>query len=117
VMTPIFDPAPLAESWVEEQLANVEARPEILVNLALVATGDPCGELALAAQRIRAPTLVIHGEADRLIPVAHSRSLYERIARAARAEYHALRDTGHMLHISHPEQISQLVLDWRERLH
>jgi pimeloyl-ACP methyl ester carboxylesterase len=112
VMTPVFAPFPLPDSWVDEQLAFVESRPEILVNMALVASGDPCGQLARAIARIRAPALFVHGSADRLVPAAHSRALYDTLSRSHRAEFHELPDTGHMLHLSHPERIRDLLLAW-----
>lgn len=116
IMTPIFSPYPLSEQWVDEQLANVDKRPEILVNMALVATGDPCGQLARAAELIRAPALFIHGDSDWLVPARYARAVYELIARAGHAEFYLLPKTGHMLQLSHPEAIRDLIMDWRERL-
>jgi pimeloyl-ACP methyl ester carboxylesterase len=43
--------------------------------LAIAASGDRCAELA----RISAPTLVIHGEADPLVPVSHGRDTARRV--------------------------------------
>ncbi|MET0385651.1 MAG: alpha/beta hydrolase [Polyangiales bacterium] len=116
IMRPIFAPHPLARTWIDAQLAVVDRRPEILVNMALVAAGDPCGELARIAPKIRAPTLFVHGDTDWLVPASHPRTLYETIARSVQAEFHELLDTGHMLHISHPDRIQALILDWVRRL-
>lgn len=112
VMEPIFSPAPLSDHWVDRELAVVDGRPEVLVTMGLVATGNPCDQLARGAALIRAPSLFIHGACDRLVPAAHARAVYETIARAVRAEFHQLPDTGHMLHISHPAEIAELVLSW-----
>jgi pimeloyl-ACP methyl ester carboxylesterase len=115
IMTPIFSPHPLSDEWVETQLAVVDSRPEVLVNMALVATGDPCMQLAQTAAAIRAPTLFVHGDSDRLVPARYARAIYEIVSRSCHAEFHELPRAGHMLHISHPEAIAQLSLDWLER--
>jgi pimeloyl-ACP methyl ester carboxylesterase len=116
VMEPIFAPAPLTDAWVDRELAVVDGRPEILVTMALVASGDPCGQLARGAARIRSPSLFVHGDADRLIPVANSRRLYDTIAQASYAEFHELNGAGHMLHISHADRIAELVHAWLQRM-
>jgi pimeloyl-ACP methyl ester carboxylesterase len=116
VMTPIFSPQPLAQRWIDEQLDVVENRPEILVTMALVAFGDPCAQLERNARKIVAPTLFMHGASDRLVPAVHARAIYEIVARSVRAEYYELPQVGHMLHISHPERVRELLFDWLARL-
>jgi pimeloyl-ACP methyl ester carboxylesterase len=116
IMEPIFSPCPLTEQWIEEQLEAVERRPEILVNMAVVAGGDPCGQIGRAASEIRAPALFIHGDSDRLVPAAYPRAIYAVMARSGSAEFHELPNAGHMLHISHAEQIQPLMMDWLTRL-
>lgn len=115
IMEPIFAPHPLSDEWVDRELAVVDARPEILVNMALVASGDPCQQLGDKAANIRAPSLFIHGAADRLVPSMHSRAVFDTVAKRGRAEYHELADTGHMLHISHAPAIADLMLAWHSR--
>ena len=117
IMTPIFAPHPVSDEWLETQLAVVDSRPEVLVNMALVATGDPCAQLAQTAAAIRAPTLFVHGDSDRLVPARYARAIYDIVSRQCPAEFHELPRTGHMLHISHPEDIAQLTLDWLDRTH
>ncbi|MBM4361933.1 MAG: alpha/beta fold hydrolase [Deltaproteobacteria bacterium] len=58
---------------------------------------------------IRHPTLVIHGDADKLIPPANGRSLAERIP-GARLEM--LRDVGHMPMLEEPRNVARLVGDF-----
>lgn len=116
IMTPIFSPHPLSEEWVEMQLEVVDSRPEVLVNMALVAMGDPCAQLGRTAAAIRAPTLFVHGDSDRLVPSRYAHAIYEIVSRQCPAEFHELPKTGHMLHISHPEAIASLTLDWLERV-
>jgi pimeloyl-ACP methyl ester carboxylesterase len=110
VMRPIFAPFPLPERWVDEQLANVDSRPEILVNMARVASGDPCGQLARGAACIRSPTLFIHGTSDSVVSPRYTRTLSGIIERRAKVEYRELTGAGHMLHLSHPALIKQLVV-------
>ncbi|HEX4353721.1 MAG TPA: hypothetical protein VHZ95_12420, partial [Polyangiales bacterium] len=47
---------------------------------------------------------------------SHARSIHRILASSGDAEFHLLPNTGHMLHLSHPESIRDLVLDWRARL-
>ena len=112
IMEPIFAPLPLADAWIAEQLAIIDNRPEILVSMALVARGDPSAELARSAGLIRAPTLFIHGDADSVVATAHVRALHEVVRRSAPAVFHELRHAGHMLQLSHADQISTLISDW-----
>jgi magnesium chelatase accessory protein len=116
IMTPIFAPAPLAEAWIEEQLAVVDRRPEILVTMGLVATGNPCDQLARSRELIRSPALFIHGDSDFLVPEDNARSIYEVVARSAYAEFHTLPRTGHMLQLSHPREVHALMRPWFARL-
>ena len=116
IMTPIFAPSPLAEAWLDEQLAVVDRRPEILVTMGLVATGNPCGQLARTRGQIRSPALFIHGDSDFLVPEDHARAIYEVVARSAYAEFHTLPRTGHMLQLSHAREIHALMKPWFARL-
>jgi len=109
IMTPIFAPHPLPPAWVDAQLDNVDARPEILVNMAIVATGDPCGQLAQTAARVRAVTLFIHGDSDSVVSASYTRPLYDIIRGNVRATYRELSHAGHMLHLSHPELVFELM--------
>lgn len=61
---------------------------------------------------LRVPTLVLHGEQDRLIPPENGR----RIARAVPgAELALLADANHLLFTDQPEQARRLLLDWLDR--
>lgn len=55
---------------------------------------------------LRQPTLVVHGEQDRLIPVANGRSLAARIP-AARLEI--VKDAGHVMTTDQPEACARLM--------
>jgi len=84
-------------------------------NMALVATGDPCARLGHAACQIRTPTLFVHGDSDRLVPAPHARAIYDRIAGDVRKEFHALERAGHMLQITHADEVASLLSRWIHR--
>jgi pimeloyl-ACP methyl ester carboxylesterase len=50
-------------------------------------------------ERIRAPTLVVHGAHDRIIPVANAHATAERVPGA---ELRILKDAGHLYHTEEP---------------
>ena len=62
--------------------------------------------------RLRAPTLVMHGECDRLVPLAASKLLAARIPDA---ELAVVPGAGHAYALEAPQQSLALLLDWRER--
>jgi pimeloyl-ACP methyl ester carboxylesterase len=66
-------------------------------------------DLSLEVERIDAPALVIHGDADVIVPVENGRSLAERLANA---EYVELPGRGHNLMLEDPETFAQLVTEF-----
>ena len=62
--------------------------------------------------RLRAPTLVMHGECDRLVPLAASKLLAARILDA---ELAVVPGAGHAYALEAPDESLELLLDWRER--
>jgi 3-oxoadipate enol-lactonase len=66
----------------------------------------------LRLDRIRAPTLVMHGERDRLVPLAASKLLAARIPDA---ELVVVPGTGHTYALEAPERSLERLLDWCER--
>jgi len=63
--------------------------------------------------RISAPTLVLHGGADQLTPVANARILAARISTAT---LRVLPDAGHVYLVEQPEAAHRLLTSWlRER--
>ena len=59
--------------------------------------------------RIDVPTLIIHGDQDRLIPSRHGRVLASRIPRA---HFELIKDAGHILSTDQPEVCCRLMLDF-----
>ena len=62
--------------------------------------------------RLRAPTLVMHGERDRLVPLAASKLLAAGIPDA---ELAVVPGAGHAYALEAPGESLELLLDWRER--
>jgi 3-oxoadipate enol-lactonase len=67
---------------------------------------------ALDLGRIRAPTLVLHGERDLLVPVSNARKLADGIEDA---ELHVFPDAGHGFEFERLEATCSIVSDWLER--
>jgi pimeloyl-ACP methyl ester carboxylesterase len=62
--------------------------------------------------RIKAPTLVVHGELDALVPPVNGRMLADRIPGA---ELVNVPLANHVLGTDQPEQVSELLLNWLDR--
>jgi 3-oxoadipate enol-lactonase len=118
-------PAEAAEASVPFNYAPSTARELIeedwAVRMPLAATND--GYLAQAAgtaqwdrydrlDSITAPTLVVHGELDRLVPPANGEALAQRIPGA---QLVLVPDANHVLMTDQPEQVSKILLDWLGR--
>jgi acetyl esterase/lipase len=58
---------------------------------------------------VRAPTLVLHGGRDVLVPVANAELLADGIPDA---ELHVVPDAGHAVPLEHPEASAQLLTAW-----
>jgi pimeloyl-ACP methyl ester carboxylesterase len=66
----------------------------------------------LDLHRVQAPTLVIHGDRDVLVPVANARFLADGIPDA---ELHVLEGGRHGVAVEHAESVGDLIFDWLER--
>lgn len=55
------------------------------------------------ARRVAAPTLVIHGAADRVVPVENGRALAERIPGS---RYREVPNAGHVVHLEQPRLVA-----------
>ena len=62
--------------------------------------------------RITAPTLVVHGELDALVPPDNGRILADRIPGA---ELVIVPEANHLLGTDQPEQVSELLVGWLDR--
>ena len=118
-------PAEAAEASIPFNYAPTTPRVLIeedwAVRFPLAATND--GYLAQAAgtsqwsgydriASITTPTLVVHGEIDRLVPPANGEILAERIPGA---ELTVVAGANHVLTTDEAEQVSKILLDWLDR--
>ncbi|MBI3914566.1 MAG: alpha/beta fold hydrolase [Chloroflexi bacterium] len=101
-----FDPA-YAE-W-RRQPTRVRGTTDSLI--AMAATWSP-SDLARRLPEIAAPTLVLAGERDAVVPIAQS----QRVARALpHAEFRVVPGTGHVAFEEAPAIIDRLILDFLSR--
>jgi pimeloyl-ACP methyl ester carboxylesterase len=82
-----------------------------------VQLGDVMGRLADFdirddLPRITAPTLIVGGDRDPIIPLAHTREITERIPHA---ELVVLPNCGHMFFAEATETYQRLLVDWMTR--
>ena len=71
-----------------------------------------CFNRATSLSRVRAPTLVLHGGADAMVPVANARLLAGGIPGA---ELHVVPGAGHAVPLEEPETCARVLLDWVAR--
>ena len=103
------------------QLARPEAPPELIAELVdIMAEVRPAGYRAAATalgrtdltsqlKAIRAPTLVIHGECDRVVPLSTARELTDAIPDAHLV---VIPDAGHVANQEQPEAFNAAVRDF-----
>ena len=106
-----YGPDPIPEGLLDVLLAYFADRPDVLETMAAVALGDPCGQVARQSEAVKAPALFIHGEDDRLVPIAFARRLFEMTAKHTRAEFIAMGG-GHMLHYCRAAEVNAAVVQW-----
>jgi pimeloyl-ACP methyl ester carboxylesterase len=63
-------------------------------------------------EAITAPTLVIHGELDALVPPENGRIISGRIPGA---ELVMIPNANHVLMTDQPEQVSKVLVEWLDR--
>jgi 3-oxoadipate enol-lactonase len=89
-------------AYVERGTALPAPMAVTLLQLQAGATHDAADRLG----EIEAPTLIVHGELDRMLPAANARVLAERIG-GARLEL--IPGAGHLVHVEAPERVAALV--------
>lgn len=96
---------------VQQQGAQLmlEAGPQVLHDdFAACAVFDVRADVA----KIAAPTLVVGGSDDRMVPPTFSRTLAESIPNA---ELRVLEGAGHMFPLERPQELAEVLADWLER--
>jgi len=102
------DPGKVSEADVDQYYAPV-AEPEYGRALRAVLRSFRFDALAGRLDHISAPTLVLWGEADRLIPLTLGRALAAGIPRAA---FLSVPRAGHSVQEEAPEEVNRLVIEF-----
>lgn len=93
-----FAPEPVPAATAAWELEQFAARPEVLSSMVDVSLDGPCDRLFASAASIRCPVLFLHGELDRMVPVACARTIHHRIQQAGGdSRFEVLQGAGHML--------------------
>ncbi|MDD2545920.1 MAG: alpha/beta hydrolase [Burkholderiaceae bacterium] len=110
-----FDPAVITETMVRTRY-EASARPGAQEALRqLIPPPNPEGPTVLKGfpesvlAKVQAPTLVLHGREDAVVPVACGWRLAHAIPRA---EFHLFGQCGHWVQVEHRERFVQLVRDF-----
>lgn len=93
----------LTRSSVDDAVELLRSREQIL----------PADQLDDQLRKITLPTLLIHGENDRIMPPQSARMLSERLSRA---ELHVLAGLGHVPIVTAPAQVAALINEFGTRL-
>jgi pimeloyl-ACP methyl ester carboxylesterase len=110
IATKAFYPEPLAAERLEHDLDTILAAPTILESMVRVALGKPCAELARNATSIVGRTSFLHGDSDRLVPPRHAQHLHDlRLAAGCKSGFELMLGAGHMLLLTHAEQVADQV--------
>lgn len=107
----VFSPAGVPEDRLDREVAALVSRPEIMVSMVHAASGNPCALLEAGAAAIRCPVTWLHGDRDTLVPEKYPRRVHEGILAArGSSEFVVLRDAGHMLLDTHPDELCNRIL-------
>jgi len=110
-----FAPGPVPASFVDEEVHDLAARPELLRSMVDLALDDPCRKVAAHALRVRAPVLFVHGEGDALVRIGYPRRLFALFTEAPPPSRFVAIEGGHMVHMTNPERVAPLIEDWFAR--
>lgn len=103
-----FLPDAPPDEFVAHEMALLAQRPWQLATALAMNLGDPELALAAHARRVSAPTLLIHGRDDALVPIEHARELCELVPGASLVEVSG----GHMVHYTRPTVVAAEIASW-----
>jgi pimeloyl-ACP methyl ester carboxylesterase len=63
-------------------------------------------DLRGAASRIRVPTLILHGDADRVVPMSAANDLASHIPHA---QFRVIKGAGHVPYLTHPAEVNGML--------
>jgi 4,5:9,10-diseco-3-hydroxy-5,9,17-trioxoandrosta-1(10),2-diene-4-oate hydrolase len=113
----VYDPKSVPEDWIELsfQRFNLPGRKEALMSL-LSTNLDFWGvrrevfsPIVQRLDQIEAPTLIIWGKQDTIIPVSHADVAARRILHS---RLHIFEHCGHWAQVEYPKEFNQLVLEF-----
>jgi alpha/beta hydrolase fold len=93
-----------------EELVNVLLARQVFARLAWQFPDDP--RLQRYLYRAQIPTLIVWGEADRFVPVAHGKAYHDGIAHS---ELVVLPNAGHLPHVEASEACARAILNFLRR--
>jgi pimeloyl-ACP methyl ester carboxylesterase len=110
-MKDLFSPQSVSAARLESEVDFLSRHPETLTAMVHVALGRPCAQLHESARSIRCPTVFLHGNEDRVVPVRHARALHEQIVQGGgHSRFETFSGAGHMLMQDRPAEIAEHVL-------
>jgi pimeloyl-ACP methyl ester carboxylesterase len=95
----------IADAALANEMLSTFAAPG-LVDAVTSAASDDVGD---HAERVAAPTLLVWGEADRLIPLSVAEELASRLSQA---RLEVMPGVGHCPMLERPERFNALIADW-----
>jgi 4,5:9,10-diseco-3-hydroxy-5,9,17-trioxoandrosta-1(10),2-diene-4-oate hydrolase len=113
----VYDPKSVPEEWIDLnfQRFNLPGCKEALISL-LIANLDFWGvrrevfsPIVRQLDRIKAPTLIIWGKQDSILPVSHADVAAKKIPHS---RLHIFDRCGHWAQVEYPEKFNQLVLEF-----
>ncbi len=113
----VYDPQDITDEFIDQmaELARLPGAKEMLLSVARTGI-DLRGQnmrllepLLRRVPEIEAPTLIIWGAQDPIIPVAHAHIAHQMIKNS---QLHILDRCGHVPQIEKPEEFNQLMLDF-----
>jgi pimeloyl-ACP methyl ester carboxylesterase len=107
-----FAPDRPPDDFLRHELDAVASRPSLLREMARLTQDNPCAKVAAYADRVRTPTLFIHGESDALVPVRFAQNLFKLVRQASPESRFVSLKGGHMVHYTDPDTVHPLVNDW-----
>ncbi len=111
------DLAAVPPGLIDRSVALVDQRQDVAgmdraflaaVRSLLLLLADP-RLMRRAMAQIEVPVLLVHGDRDRLVPVAAAR---DAARRHPRWRYVELADVGHLPQLQVPDRMAELILDW-----
>ena len=75
----VFWPDTTPTHLVAQQYDLLSDRSDIVVNMTRLARSKPCEQLQRQLDKIKVPTLVIHGEKDPVVPAKHGLSIHQNL--------------------------------------